>query len=124
MGSHSRSALEPTLYMGVMSGTSVDAIDVVLVDFHKPRQPKVIDTCQVLWPEALQQQLVSCSPDATLSVRDYLQLETQVTEYFAKAINQARKQAKIDVSQICAVGCHGQTIAHCPELQTSARSCV
>lgn len=124
MVSYSRSALNSTLYMGVMSGTSVDAIDVVLVDFNDPKQPKLIDTCQVPWPAALQKQLVACSPEATLSVRNYLHLETQVTEYFAKAINQARAQAQCETSEIQAVGCHGQTIAHCPELQTSAQLCL
>jgi len=102
------------LFIGLMSGTSIDAIDAVLVDFSD-NFPQLIATHQHLWSPTIRQQLLQISQSnqaifpATLAY-----LDQRVAEIFAEAVAALLKQTPYKPSDIQAIGSHGQTLWHQP----------
>ncbi|KKL03231.1 anhydro-N-acetylmuramic acid kinase [Rheinheimera mesophila] len=109
------------LYIGIMSGTSLDGIDLVLVRFGKSEQnalqPQLLDSLLLPFPTQLRQQL----NQLTQSGPDELELmglvEQQLALAYAEAVNQFLAKNKLSPTQIEAIGCHGQTIRHRPYAQ-------
>ena len=101
------------LYIGLMSGTSIDSIDAALVDFSAAT-PKLIATYSQQWPPALAQELLIISQKGESSLRRLMSLHCLVGEQFALAVLELLKKAKLTASAITAIGSHGQNIFHCP----------
>jgi anhydro-N-acetylmuramic acid kinase len=100
-------------YIGLMSGTSLDGIDAVLVRFEQ-EQPKVLDAiCLPLSPD-LQNDIKSLINPSDNEINRLTALDVQLGEAFAKAVNQLIKKSNIEKENITAIGSHGQTIRHCP----------
>ncbi|PKF61520.1 anhydro-N-acetylmuramic acid kinase [Psychromonas sp. psych-6C06] len=100
-------------YIGIMSGTSLDAIDVVIAQRTEQGLQQIAGLAPTL-PEQLRAQLLTiCSNKAT-----DLQTLGEVDHLFAltcaDAVNQLLHKAGMQASQISAVGSHGQTIFHSP----------
>ncbi len=110
-----------SLYVGIMSGTSLDGIDVALVDLASPRQATLIDACCVTFPQSLHEQLLAlCSPGVDEIRRAGLAGQSWA-RLAAKGVNQLLEQNGLQPDQITAVGSHGQTIRHHPELGFSSQ---
>jgi len=105
------------LYIGLMSGTSMDGIDAALVEFATgSNTPKLLATHARIWPADLVQQLHAiCTPSENEIDRMGV-LDQRVAEEFAYAVNDLLKTANIAPEKIDAIGSHGQTIRHRPEL--------
>jgi len=109
----------PELYIGLMSGTSMDGIDAALVDFsqagHSAAQAKLINTHSHPWPEDVQQALVKAKdiPDDELSSLSSLDLH--VAKIFAEACVRVLEDTPFNTLDITAIGSHGQTIRHRPD---------
>ena len=103
------------LYIGLMSGTSMDGIDAALVDFSGP-QPKLINTHNHPWPEDVQQALIEARelPDDKLSSLNALDLH--VAKIFAEACVRVLEDTPYNTLDIIAIGSHGQTIRHRPDI--------
>ncbi len=106
---------QPELYIGLMSGTSMDGIDAALVDFSRP-QPKLINTYQHPWPEEVQQELIKARdiPDDKLSSLSDLDLHT--AKIFAEACVRVLEGTPYKSLDVTAIGSHGQTIRHRPNI--------
>lgn len=103
-----------TLYIGLMSGTSLDGIDVALVDFAEGAQ--LIDHGHQPLPAALTDALLTLSQsNAPVSLEQVGQLETLLGEAFAEAVRAFCRRNAIDPERIRAVGSHGQTVRHDPQ---------
>ncbi|WP_353572506.1 anhydro-N-acetylmuramic acid kinase [Candidatus Albibeggiatoa sp. nov. BB20] len=102
-------------YIGLMSGTSVDAIDAALVQIDA-RQIKLIAHYTHAWPSQLQTSLLHLSqnPETNISLREFTELDHFAAYEFAQAALNLLEQAQVDVQQISAIGCAGQTIYHSP----------
>ncbi|MCY4337552.1 MAG: anhydro-N-acetylmuramic acid kinase [Gammaproteobacteria bacterium] len=99
-------------YIGLMSGTSADAIDAALADLHG-EQLQIIDYRQYPLDAAMQQDLrnVTVSTSlATISRLDHL-----LGEQFSRAVPDLLRTNDIPAEQVRAIGSHGQTILHLPE---------
>ena len=103
-------------FIGLMSGTSMDGIDAVLVDFSA-KQPKLIQTHSHSWPDDIQHALITARniPDEELSSLSSLDLLT--AEIFADACLKLLDTTSYLTSDIVAIGNHGQTIRHRPDIQ-------
>ena len=101
------------LFIGLMSGTSIDAIDAVLVDFSP--QPLLIATHSHPIEPKLRQQLLMLSEGCHNELTMMLMLDQQMGNLFAEATTTLLKKADIDAATVCAIGSHGQTIRHYPE---------
>jgi len=104
------------LYIGVISGTSLDAIDVacMAIDQHKPDKFELLHTCSYDIPVDIQQTCRDLISHQTASFIDLLELDTRMGLLFAEAINQLLIQAKLTADDIKVVGSHGQTLFHHP----------
>jgi len=101
-------------YIGVMSGTSLDGIDVGLYDFSA-KQPKAVHFHYQPYPFALKEKIQAISQeDAKVSLLDYGQLDTYLGELYAAACLELLAQVNINTEAIKAIGCHGQTLYHAP----------
>ncbi len=102
------------LYIGLMSGTSVDGIDVAIVDFSQAR-PKLIAFACTAFPELIKQQIQRISlPNQSITLQEYGALDCQLGHLFADAVNQLLAQENIAATAITALGSHGQTVYHQP----------
>jgi anhydro-N-acetylmuramic acid kinase len=104
----------PEYYLGLMSGTSVDGIDAVLVDLGKDR-PGVVYARTFDWPEALRQRILRTILDHdAVSVLALGQLHAAIGEQLGNAALAAIEAAGVNRDQVTAIGSHGQTIFHAP----------
>jgi anhydro-N-acetylmuramic acid kinase len=102
------------LYVGLMSGTSLDGVDVAIADFSE-FPPRVL-YCQTRpYPETLDQALRELCQSQSTSLDALYTLDAELGEHYAAEVNSALDTAALDRSDIIAVGCHGQTIRHSPD---------
>ena len=99
-------------YLGLMSGTSMDAIDAALVRFQA-HSCDLLHYRQFPFPAGLGERLRSISPATPLI--EIARCDRQLGDLFAECAIQLVKAAGIPWSDIAAIGCHGQTVLHCPE---------
>lgn len=102
------------LYIGLMSGTSMDGIDAALVDFSHA-QPKLIATHYTPFPEPLRKKIHALCLDGDDEIVRLGELDVILGKEFANAVNAILKQQSLPPSMIKAIGSHGQTIRHMPE---------
>ena len=101
-------------YIGLMSGTSLDGVDAVLVDFADD-PPRLIETYTHPLPTALRQQLTALCQPGDDEIERMGRADSALGELFADAIRQLLRQTGIPASKIHAIGSHGQTIRHRPD---------
>ncbi|MDO6712470.1 anhydro-N-acetylmuramic acid kinase [Aliiglaciecola sp. 2_MG-2023] len=101
------------LYVGLMSGTSMDGVDVAIVDFSKIK-PSIIDCKTYDYPPALVRTLNSLCASSGNELVAMGHADREVAEVFAHAVNDILLKNEISASKIAAIGSHGQTIRHHP----------
>lgn len=102
---------QPSIYLGLMSGTSMDSMDGALVDFSA-NTPRLLATRTKPFDPSLRQQLLElCQTPAHPALG---LLDQQLGEQFAQLALELLKQTGIDVEQVRAIGSHGQTVFHQP----------
>jgi anhydro-N-acetylmuramic acid kinase len=107
------------LYVGLMSGTSLDAIDCVLVSFGEARTRQAV---QLLashthpFPENIRAQLLKLiSAPEKIDPAELEPLDKDLGHIYAAAVNALLEQTGYKREQITAIGSHGQTVLHMPE---------
>jgi anhydro-N-acetylmuramic acid kinase len=100
------------LYVGLMSGTSLDAVDAVLVDLSTTPQLLATHT-ETISPTLKQELLALCQPGPD-ELQRYGELDVQMGELFATSCNTLLQNCQIPASKIRAIGSHGQTVRHKP----------
>lgn len=99
------------LYIGLMSGTSMDAVDCALVSFEN-NETKLIDYAQYPLDDETRKRVRSV--DAKIDTDEVNKLDIHLGHLFANASNALIKKANIMPDGITAIGSHGQTILHEP----------
>jgi len=103
-----------SLYIGLMSGTSLDGMDVALVDFADGA--KLMHSGHYPLPDQLRSELLRLSQsNSTMSLEQFGQLETALGQTFAMAVNEFCQQNAVNPANIRAIGNHGQTVRHNPQ---------
>ncbi len=111
----------PELYIGLMSGTSIDGIDASLVEFCED-QIKTLAFEYIPFTESIKKKIQELSnPDNLIHLNEYGSTDTKLGHLFAQATNQLLTKTAISNLEITAIGSHGQTIYHAPN-QPSAFS--
>ena len=104
------------LYVGIMSGTSLDGIDIALTSFSPSTQrATLLGALCMSFPAALRNDLLSlCQPGAD-EIRRAGMAGQQWARLAAQGVIRLLQQQGITNSHVSAIGSHGQTIRHHPE---------
>ncbi|MES1938515.1 anhydro-N-acetylmuramic acid kinase [Salinisphaera hydrothermalis] len=104
-------------YVGLMSGTSVDAVDAIVARFPGDDEPPaILATHSEPPPETLRRELLELSnAERRLSLLEFGHLDQAVGQWFAKAANTAIARAGLAPTRVTAIGSHGQTVWHAPD---------
>lgn len=101
------------LFIGLISGTSADAIDAALLAFD-PR-PRMLAALAFAYPPAVRAAVLELSRGAATTTLEALgELDVRVGMAFADAANALLRDAGIAREAVAAIGSHGQTIRHRP----------
>ena len=98
-----------------MSGTSLDGVDIAIVDFTE-HPPRVIHCSTAAYSSDLRNRLRGLTRAELITIDDLCHLDIEVARFYAEIVNQTLADQQIDATTIRAVGCHGQTIRHCPQV--------
>ena len=108
------------LYIGLISGTSVDGIDAALVDFSK-QTPRLVASCGSPISEELATRIHALCADSSITAdllnnpdAEITQVDTLLGEAFAEAARSLINKAGLQTKDITAIGSHGQTVRHQP----------
>jgi anhydro-N-acetylmuramic acid kinase len=105
-----------SLYIGLMSGTSLDGIDAVLAKIGPNGETSALDAVSTPFSPELRKSLSELqSPGPNELHRENLAGNALALAY-AEAVDQLLKKAQLQPSDITAIGAHGQTIRHQPHL--------
>jgi anhydro-N-acetylmuramic acid kinase len=103
------------VYFGLMSGTSMDGVDGIAVEFRTGQTPLVLADAFVDFPHSLREVLFDLQqPGANEIEREALAASALASRY-AVCCHELLRSANIAPSRVRAVGVHGQTVRHRPE---------
>lgn len=103
--------------IGLMSGTSHDGIDAVLVDISRARgRFRIHQRAFRSFPYSrpVRARLLSVSQGARIDAGEVSQVNVLLGELFARAVLKLCEQAAVSQEQVNAIGSHGHTIYHNP----------
>lgn len=101
------------LYLGIMSGTSLDGVDLALVDFAG--KPKLLASGFVPMPEDLRTDLSALLKSGETSLQKLGEIDHRLGVLYADCVTEFLAKNQLEASQITAIGCHGQTVWHSPQ---------
>lgn len=100
-------------FIGVMSGTSLDGIDVVLAAINESVVAQQASLSYPI-PVAIKEDILAICQGQTLTLSQLGQLDTRLGRLFADAVLALMRQENVQPTDIVAIGCHGQTVWHEP----------
>ena len=101
-------------YVGVMSGTSVDGLDIAVVDMSTGA-PRITESTTVALPDDLVAAVVALHSPGDNEIDRAGTCDAALGEFIGRAVLGCLQQWTIRPSDVRAIGCHGQTIRHRPD---------
>ena len=102
------------LFIGMLSGTSVDGIDAVLVRFTP--QLEMVASHTLPFPTALKDELLGLCVPGENEIDRLGRADVALGRLFAQAVHELLAKAGVAANAVDAIGSHGQTIRHRPGL--------
>lgn len=103
-------------YIGIMSGTSLDGVDVVQVEIDDARQLRLIAHAHQAYPAALRDELLALNQPGENEIHRAETAALQIAQSYAQAVAAVLYLSESDSSDIAAIGAHGQTVRHRPDI--------
>lgn len=101
-------------FIGIMSGTSLDGIDTVLVETDG-RQVRLLAADAHALPGELRARLLAAASGQPLTIQAVGQMDAELGQLYGRAVNQLLARARVTSAEVTAIGCHGQTVWHQPD---------
>jgi anhydro-N-acetylmuramic acid kinase len=106
-------AQNATFYLGLISGTSADGIDVALANFDPA--PHLHAALTQPYPDDLRRRILALAQgDGRIALDELGALDVEIAQSFAQAANALLKREGIAAQDVAALGSHGQTVRHRP----------
>ena len=102
------------LYIGLMSGTSLDGIDGVLADFSGPRM-RVSHHASAPFAPALRAELLALNTPGDNELHRAALAGNALSRAYAEVVQTLLQRSGLPASAIRALGAHGQTVRHRPQ---------
>lgn len=102
-------------YIGLMSGTSMDGVDAVLARLTDSQWQGVAAHAFIPYPDTLKHALLALQETGSDELHRSALLAQTLAALNARAVDALLRQTGLAATQVCALGCHGQTIRHAPQ---------
>ena len=96
-------------YIGLMSGTSLDGVDGVIIDGNTQ---KIVNQAYMPYSESLKDSLRQLTQSGQTSLQNLAEIDIHVADFFADTVVLLLSDSGLVSKQIEAIGSHGQTIYH------------
>ena len=107
--------MKSALYIGLMSGTSLDGVDAVLVDFSGPKWALTQYLSAPLAPK-LRAELLALNTAGSNELHRAALAANALARTYAQTVQALLAQSGTPASAIAALGAHGQTVRHRPQV--------
>ena len=104
-----------SIYIGMMSGTSLDGVDAVAVQFESNTVLKVLGSKSLSLSEELQELLLSLCFTGPNEINRCQIAGNRLARIYAETCCSLLKDLSLSASHITAIGAHGQTVRHNPQ---------
>ncbi len=101
------------LYIGLMSGTSLDGVDAVLADFSTQR-PTVVTHCSAPMPTDLKAEFLALNSPGNNELHRAALAANRLAHLYAEQVHTVIALAGVQPRAVQAIGAHGQTVRHRP----------
>lgn len=101
------------LFIGLMSGTSLDGVDAALVSFADGR-PECLATHYLPYPDDVRADALDLQSPGDNELQRSAVLANRLADLYAEATNTLLAGANTASANVRAIGCHGQTLRHVP----------
>ena len=106
-------------YIGIMSGTSMDGADAVLIETDGTRWHRAAACESTPYSGSLKAELLDLQNIGSNELHRSRLLAQTLSRLYAATVQRLLCSQNLTPSAITAIGCHGQTIRHAPEHQYS-----
>lgn len=103
------------IFIGMMSGTSMDGVDGVIASFDVSGRPQLKTSAHLPFDETLRADLFALQTPGENEIAREAEAAGRLADVYARCCALLLEQAALHPSDICAIGVHGQTIRHRPE---------
>jgi anhydro-N-acetylmuramic acid kinase len=108
------------IYAGLMSGTSLDGVDAVVADFEGGR-PRLLGDAHLAFDAVMRRELLALNTPGGNEIERAALAGNALARIYAAAVGEALARSKTPATEVRAIGCHGQTVRHRPELGYTAQ---
>lgn len=102
-----------SLFIGLMSGTSLDGVDGVLADFGS-QPPRILAHASAQFPAALRQALLDLNSPGDNELHRAALAGNSLVRVYAEVVQSLLQQSGVLAESVRAIGAHGQTVRHRP----------
>jgi anhydro-N-acetylmuramic acid kinase len=101
------------LYLGLMSGTSLDGVDAVLAG-AQGRGWRLLESSHLPFPAKLRARLLDLHSPGSDELHRAALVANDLSLHYAAVVRKVLLRAGIGARSVAAIGCHGQTVRHRP----------